>query len=274
MKKFIFLIFFLSSSTCYSQISLDLQTPMFLNTVRLNISQTKYIDEGSIQHQQLNQFSLYNLDGSLFKTIQIPPKPDPSAGVSDIYWISTSLFDNDSSTIEYLIVYYWDSIPGYSFTYHNTRIIREDGTILLDEMNARSSNTSAVNGGPPLIYSTEQGTKLMLYYEYANFTFYQTKVFNLPGEIPTGVQDNLQNNMNNLTLYPNPNNGSFSININAKSGESGVIELYSISGKLLGTFISTGKVAQINTTGLLNGMYLLNAKTSEGCQRTKMIIQK
>ena len=269
MKKSIFLILFLFSLACYSQISLDFQTPMLLNYVRLNNSQTKYIDERSIQQQQLSQFSLYNLDGSLFKTIQIPPKPNPSAGVQDIYWISTSLFDNDSTTIEYLIVYYWDSIPGYAFQKNDARIIREDGTILLDEMNAISNN-----GAPPLIYNTEEGTKLLLQYRYADFTIYQTKIFSLPGNLPVCVNNAIVHLNGDILLYPNPNSGSFSIKLNSKDGDLSIIDLYGLDGRLIETYKSSGKQSQITNYGLSDGLYFINARSKYLNSTTKMIIKK
>jgi hypothetical protein len=47
-----------------------------------------------------------------------------------------------------------------------------------------------------------------------------------------------------------------------------------MSGKLIGTYSSSGDVTKISNTELPDGMYLVNSKTSKGFQRTKMIIQK
>jgi hypothetical protein len=268
MKKISIFILWLLSLTCFSQIQLDFQTPKLLNYVRLNSSEVKYINVGEIQDQQVSQFSLYNLDGSIFNTIQLPPPPNSAATVEDIYWVSTSLFDNDPTTIEYLIVYHWDSIPGYAFTYNKTRVIREDGIILLDEMNAISNN-----GTPALIYSTEQGTKLLLQYRYADFTWYQTKAFSLPGNLPTNVKNETPLG-NNLLVYPNPNAGSFFIKLDSKKEGGSDIELFTNAGKLINTYKSIDSPIQIKASGLPNGIYYLTTRLKNINSTGKVIIQK
>jgi Secretion system C-terminal sorting domain len=244
----------------FSQISLDFQTTVNLTYVKLNNSETKYVNNEQSLINNNNQFSLYNLDGTLYRTIQMPPKqPDTSASVS-VSLITTTLFDNDSSTIEYLVEY-----TSFFGAHHRVDVIREDGTILLDEWNA----TTLYN---PLVYSTEQGTKLLLYYWVS--PYYQTKVFNLPGKLPNMVKEEMGAINNNLAIYPNPNNGSFFIKLRSKEGDTNFIDLYTQQGTLIDTFKSTGNLTHINKYGLSNGFYILNNRSWKSNSSTKMIIQK
>jgi len=266
------LILLLLSVNVYSQITLDFQKPMSdLINVRLSNTETKYVESNFNTIASTNQFSLYNPDGSFFKTIQMPLKPDPSARIYELNYLSKSLFDKDSSTIEYLVCYQWDSISSgtYSGTYYRVEVIREDGTILLNEMNAipfilwKSS-----------VYNSESGPKLFLNYTYANGYFYQTKVFNLPGEIPSGIQSNPQERNITFSIYPNPNNGSFIIDLHSTNENKHIIDLYSTNGKLIETYQSSSNLMHINNLRLPDGLYLLNSRSNSLNSTTKMIIQK
>jgi hypothetical protein len=265
MRKILLFVLIFSCVEGFSQITLDFQTPLVnLTPVKLSDTETRYLDQPYEWGLQ-DQFSLYNLDGSLYRTIQMPPKPDTAAWIEIVDYVTNSLFDNDPSTIEYLVHYDWcdSTLSGAPW---RVEIIREDGTVLLNEAYASYNYIR--------LYNTEQGAKLMLMYYNGISVPYQKKVFSLPGVFPTSTENEVISQNNGLSVSPNPNNGSFLININTGSGESGAIELYSMSGKLIGTYTSTGSATRITNTALPDGMYLLNAETSKGCQRTKIIIQK
>jgi hypothetical protein len=264
MKKLVIICLVLLSFAGYSQITLDFQSalqPFWVTN--LTDTETKYYYYDQTTLEQNRQFDLYNLDGTLFKTIDMPPKPDPSAITLPARYITRTLFDSDPSTIEYLIGYAIDS-AGYQIS--EVRVIREDGTILLDEP----------YGSSCLIYPTEEGTKLMTQNYYANGTPlpYFTKVFNLPGQLPTSAP-----NMNgipdpSLSLYPNPNNGSFSVRLKSVEGEASTIDLYSPSGKFISTYKSSENPARFTAPGLPSGLYFLNVRSGSKSSSTKMIIQK
>jgi hypothetical protein len=253
----------------YSQITLDFQTSSpYYRCFKLSDSETKFFDYDGIKIKSTHQLLLYNLDGSLFKTIQVPV--DPNAEISGIEWISRTLFDNDPSNIEFLACYSTDSS---SYIQLRTKVIREDGTILLDELHANIIGYFDISWAP-LIYSTESGTKLRLDYSWAGWsTFYQSKVFNLPGTIPSGVTDNPQGFEKVLSLYPNPNNGSFVLKFYSNQSQNN-IELYSINGILLDTFKSSEKLIYLNHQELPAGMYILNTQSQRINSSTKMVIKK
>ena len=101
-----------------------------------------------------------------------------------------------------------------------------------------------------------------------------TKVFNLPGEIPSSL-DEEKNNMNNhFIVYPNPNSGSFFVNFHGNNGDFNIIDLYSVTGKLIDTYKSNNNLIHINNYGLSEGMYLLNNRHEKINSTTKMIIKK
>jgi hypothetical protein len=266
MKKLILIIILLSSLESYSQISLDFQTSLRLYPVKLNNSETKYIDEGNIEYLGPTQFSLFNLDGSLYKTILLPPKPDPDAYLTTISFVSTTLFDNDPSNIEYLLDYQWNIISIGNV--EKVIVAREDGTILLDEMYATTYYFR------PLIYGTEQGTKLMLFYAFPDSVNYQTKVFSLPGEPPVSVDSEIDQINNNTLIFPNPNNGSFSIKINSKSGDVSTINLYEQNGRLIDTYQSSGSQTQTKNYKIPDGLYFINSHSKNYNSTTKIIIKK
>jgi hypothetical protein len=269
MKKVILFFAMCLNMTGYSQITLDIQNSFdHFSVINLTNSETKYYGNQQGWENQLNQFSLYNLDGSLYKTIQIPPKPDTAAYFFSICSISRTLFDNDSTNIEYLVSYQW----GYSISgepaHYNTKIVREDGTILLNESDA------TINYYQPLIYGTEEGTKMMLfYYHDSTSAYYQTKIFNLPGKLLSVPKEKiLQTNI--PILYPNPNNGTFNINFNTNNSIERNVNILNSEGKLIKSYKTSNNVLNINQPQLSEGMYLLNTSSKTESSTIKIVIKK
>jgi len=271
MKQSIFFFVLFLSINGFPQISIDFQTSAcYLYPIKLNNSDTKYFENDWSKFNSQNQFSLYNLDGSLYKTIVMPPKPDTSAIIQEISNISESLFDNDSSNIEYLVSYYWDS----SFTglyKWQVNVNREDGTILLNEVDAMPYFLYTDSYG---VANTELGNKLILYYRYANLISYQTKVFRLPGKMPNDINDKKNFMKNDVSLYPNPNNGTFIIDLHSKEGNAITVDLYTDYGKLIDTYKSNGTPIRVSNSGLSDGLYFLNTHLQGTFSTTKMIIKK
>ena len=85
----------------------------------------------------------------------------------------------------------------------------------------------------------------------------------------------------NLTVYPNPNRGEFSIKLeNADLDGTAVVQLYNLSGKLMDDLSSkvskNGNTMSMNYSNsrLPDGMYLLVVKTSTFQKSFKVIIRK
>ncbi|MCT4629365.1 reprolysin-like metallopeptidase [Winogradskyella sp.] len=82
------------------------------------------------------------------------------------------------------------------------------------------------------------------------------------------------NELENLSIYPNPNNGTFNIGFNPKSGENIYIEVYDIRGRAIFTnsYNSVSRFDEvISLDNAQSGVYLLNI--SDGSNKiTKKII--
>lgn len=266
MKKLLLPFLLLAGLPAVAQLALDFESALAnLWPVYLSENDTKYflLDQPTLNDS--SRFSLYNLDGTHYKTIQMPPKPDPGAWS---FWpenISRTLFDNDPATIEYAVQYTWDSLPGVSI--HQSRVIREDGTILLDEP----------YGALTSVYSTDEGAKIMFTgYWYGNGTPlpYYTRVYSLPGTLITDRQERGSEGLLPASLYPNPNNGTFYIEVNDPGGIPSNIELYSATGNLVGKYRAAGTKTGISAQGLPAGVYYVRTGLRTGKGALKMVVER
>lgn len=86
-----------------------------------------------------------------------------------------------------------------------------------------------------------------------------------------GINDN---ELENLSVYPNPNNGEFSIGFNPKSGDDIIIQIYDIRGRVIfnNTYNTVSRFEEvIRLNNAQSGVYLL--RISDGPQKvTKRII--
>ncbi len=197
--------------------------------------------------------------------IQLPPNPYDTSTIDLIAFVTLSLFDNDPMNIEYLAQYQAKS--GGVFFYQ-TQVIREDGTVIFSEQHA--SFSAPLNTTFSSIYNTEEGTKLKLYYD--NSGVLSTKVFSLPGEIPTSTSTDHTISFNVPLIYPNPNNGSFSVKLNIAEGEIGKMDIYSTNGRFIKSYKIVEKTNHFCDYNLFEGMYLVNIRCGDKSSTFKMII--
>ncbi len=73
---------------------------------------------------------------------------------------------------------------------------------------------------------------------------------------------------NSINLYPNPTNGSFSINKNADK-----IELFDLAGRRVKSFTNSISNTPLNISNLSNGMYFVKITTMEGIGTKRLIKQ-
>jgi putative heme degradation protein len=80
--------------------------------------------------------------------------------------------------------------------------------------------------------------------------------------------------LSDLRVFPNPNNGSFTVGFNPKSGQNISVQVYDIRGRLMytNTYNSVNRFEEvINLNNAQSGVYLL--QISDGPQKvTKKII--
>ena len=74
-----------------------------------------------------------------------------------------------------------------------------------------------------------------------------------------------------LAVYPNPNNGNFIIETNSR--EQQAMQMFDITGKMVLNQNINGK-ANIDASGLDNGVYFVQVKTRENISTQKIIVQQ
>jgi len=145
-----------------------------------------------------NSFSLYNLDGSPF-LLNIAT-PEPIYPVYSIAYITTTLFDCDSTNIEYAFMSYVTKNKPF-------RILRTDGTLLLQVDSAQGPFCFGCIAGTkeivPIV-NTQDGAKLLLF-KQDNNGVNKTLVYGLCGILPTTNSIVNVLPMNQVVkVYPNP----------------------------------------------------------------------
>lgn len=92
----------------------------------------------------------------------------------------------------------------------------------------------------------------------------------------TSTEDYPTANLENTVVYPNPNNGEFTLQFNASKKQNVDVELIDVQGRI----ISTKKLGEITglhserfNTAVASGLYLLKVKTGEGQSLHRVIIR-
>jgi hypothetical protein len=60
---------------------------------------------------------------------------------------------------------------------------------------------------------------------------------------------------NNVTIYPNPNNGIINITLSSELSKNSTLEIYDAIGKLIVTEALSGELNTLNISNLSNGIY-------------------
>jgi hypothetical protein len=208
MKKILlitFTSFLLNITHSKAQITLDtIVTPWNLigydfYPVQISDTETKYYFQDTLH----NTFSLYNMDFTPFMlNISVPEPFAPFTKNYEVIYISRSLFDCESSNIEY--AYNSIGVNNNKIFY----IMRTDGTQLFRLDSAIAPYCfGCLNGSQDVrpIANTSAGAKLFLYYPSNTNNLH---IFSLCGSLPLSVFD-LKTNINetSIKIFPNPSSG-------------------------------------------------------------------
>ncbi len=79
------------------------------------------------------------------------------------------------------------------------------------------------------------------------------------------------NTNNNISIYPNPNNGSFIIEPNSTTKQT--LQVYDVNGKLVLNQPINAKTT-IDASSLNEGVYNINLQSSEGVVNKRLVIDK
>ena len=269
MKKL--LLIFILFASCFNmngQIQLAYTSPVgkigHVGILHLYFAGNKFVE----RNDSLNTITLYNSDLSVYKTINFPALPFNSPNSRWVHYLTESLFDTDSTDLEYLL--YYDDTAGV----FNVGVYDESGSLLFQRDSATSyphfGNMS--NGIHP--YSSE--------IDYIDSIFYLrvhtrgvTEFYQLPGVIPCfdpcsnadiGLSTGLNHGVNIPLFYlsdpvPNPatNETEISYNLPPKV-QSGSIVIYDQQGrrfKEIPVYPSVNKII-ISMDGFKTGVYYYN----------------
>ncbi len=251
-----------------------------LSIIRLDVSGDKYF----LYNIDAKQIKLYNLNHSLFKTINIPalPKyrPNNTDSIVSISYISENLFNTDN-LIEYVSFdggYHLDISP---LSYGSMRVFNENGVVIFngDSLMPTFKRDATYYGYESeskhdFIYNTTAGTKMILY-SYKN-NVDQQRVYSLPGQLTTRIST--PNKDVHTTLpYPNPTKNSIVLPYKLDNGKEGKLVITDLNGKILVeyTIDNTFDNVLIDTNTMTAGSYFYSIYASDKKVSTgKFIVTK
>lgn len=97
------------------------------------------------------------------------------------------------------------------------------------------------------------------------------KTTNGGGTITTGVKDTTKDEISGFNIYPNPNNGSFTIAID--NFKNTTIEIYNVTGQLIANKSLTQNKTLVDLTTFSKGMYFVKVNTTNRTIVEKIVYQ-
>ena len=85
-----------------------------------------------------------------------------------------------------------------------------------------------------------------------------------------------QNQLDNLiSIFPNPNNGTFSVKMDKAIAKNAQLAIYDVEGKVVHQQQLTNQQTDITTQNLASGVYIINIQLSENeMVKHKLVIVK
>lgn len=243
MKKLISTSFFLALFIALTaQVTLDKRYEYSTSVVKLETLGYKYY----LMDVPGSQCRIYNLDHSLFKTINC--SVPANFYLADIKYVSENLFDNDAG-IELAYIYYKYNTTQAYYEY-DSKVINEDGTALV-----------TIDGAQYIyVNKTEENTYKLFAYCFNYSVFPEkvwTNIYNLPGTPVVAILENdaLETWIN---AYPNPASQmvkvAYSLPDNVTSGN---LLLFDNSGRAVNQFIVDNHTdhLELNISEYKSGVY-------------------
>ncbi|MEI6816348.1 MAG: T9SS type A sorting domain-containing protein [Bacteroidota bacterium] len=221
-----------------------------------------------------NQLKLFNIDYSVFNTINVPVTLTSQA-VYTIAYVTWSLFDCDTTMFEYAIM---------SNNYRNNfYIYRQDGTLLFERDSTIAPYCFGCFGGSyeiRPIKNSPDGSKLFLYKADSTGVFLTTDVYSLCGTLPiiTDIMENPNVTASYVQEFPNPSSGlvefKFDLPGNIQNYE---LIIYDSNGQTINlvNITSTTSIYKMEYKQFSSGTYFFTFNTNEKVLQTgKFIIYK
>jgi len=213
-----------------------------------------------------DNFSLYNLDHTPYM-LNIIPGVSLDSGLYDIAYITTTLFDCDSTNIEYVEASNTSAVPFYIFRTDGTLLFSQDSTV---GPYCVGCFDGSINKTP--IFNTPSGTKMLLANLYTNVW----SVYSLCGTVPESIKEIEQNNKY-VQIYPNPTSGTITFKIDAPSNtENYELTIYDSSlQNVRSEHFNGSRTITINNDNLSSGGYFFSLQSKNKIIQTgKFVITK
>lgn len=211
---------------------------------------------------------IYDLNHSFIKSISYASFPQNPNNIPIILYLSENLFDTDPG-IEFMYIY--NTNPGND----HTRIYNEDGSLIFQADSMGPYVTVNVPMQQYPIYNTSYGTKMILSNQFGG----KAKVYSLPGTLSTAIAEAngqlIQQNGQLSNLYPNPSNGSVTLQYELPKGEQqGELILYNMQGAEVKRYKvdNTFKDVLLNNSQLPAGTYFYQLQTKKGNVGVKKMV--
>ncbi len=220
-----------------------------------------------------NQFKLYNLNHSLDMTVNIPLTFNLSSSQYYVSFVTKSLFDCDSTNIEYAVMFLGDGNAWYPNPYF--AVYRTNGTLFQKIDSVRYFNYSnGINYGTynnivPII-NTPAGTKLILSKPTG-----QAAVYSLCSFLPTSIVKNEYPFDEMGNPFPNPTNYQITLPYLLPKNETiGKLIITNSIGQIVKEFDVDDNFNSImlNKNELSPGTYFYNIKSGQNNSETKKFI--
>jgi len=191
-----------------------------------------------------------------------------AAGNSNGCPISCNITPTVSYTLTNVSPHHYDAVPAYSSNITNARWYWGDGT---DTLALYPSHTYSVAGRYNICvtaYSSCGDSTNFCQSDSIYRTSSSSMVYINVKQSATGiVQISALNS--NVAIYPNPNNGSFVIELNSLAKQT--MQVYDVSGKLVLSQTITGKTT-IDASTLNEGVYNISLQSNEGVVNKRLVI--
>lgn len=241
-----------------SQITLEHSYPspvsnmIYIYTVNLANSGYKY----AVEDYSNKQVRLYNLDHSLWKTIQLTMPAGATWG--NVYNISETLFNSDGE-VEVGYNYHITSPAEYEFV-----VISETGSIIttIHDCSGVSIKSTGANGWKII---AQIGTGALGTFD----------IYSLPGTMPSAVHEDKDIQDNSGYAFPNPAKNNITIPYQLPAGCSkGELVIYNIMGIEMMRYQidNTFNNLIINVSSLNSGTYIYKTFANNSISDSKVFI--
>jgi hypothetical protein len=249
------IIFLLAYSYAEAQVILEHQYYIYKKNIYLiNLGDNDY----KYAVQDSTGFSLYNLDHSPYLLNIIAPIPLWRAPTYyQACYITKSLFDCDSTNIEYVVT---NGIHGSNFY-----IFRTDGTQIFERDSVTGSYAIGYYDGSLIaqpIVNTPNGTKLFLQDNNSN-GIDSEYIYSLCGTLPISISE-VPLGTNYIHVFPNPSNGIINFQISQPNNlEKFKLTIYNSALQKVDEVCVDGKNYQLDTKqkALAADTYLFDLRT-------------